>query len=126
MFNSLAKSIALFAFVIVGAAGTTTATTGTAAAGNLQYGIVVGGTNLGIRVGSHRYRRHYRRHHSHYRRGRCTARHALRKARRIGVHRGRVVRANRRRVVVRGRRHRHHVRVVFANRHSCPIIRYRR
>ena len=67
--------------------------------------------------------RHYRARH-HWR-GRCSVHHARHKARRMGVHHPRVVRLNRHKVIVRGFHRGHRARVVFGNRHGCPVIRYR-
>ena len=56
----------------------------------------------------------------------CKPRRAVNKARRMGLRRADVIRANNRRVVVQGVRHHRMVRVVFANQRSCPVIRVRR
>ena len=126
MFNSLTNAVAAAAFVMVGAAGATTATTSAASAGSLHYGITIGGSNSVLRIGSHRHGRRSHGRRGDYRRGRCTVRHAIRKARRLGVHHTHLARANHRRIVVRGRRHGYRARIVFANRRHCPVIRYRR
>lgn len=91
-----------------------TASTGTAAAGDLGFSIYIGSG------GHHRHWDGPRRHRSF-----CSPNRALRKARRMGIHRARVVRANRRVVKVRGHRHGHRVRAVFANTWRCPVVRYR-
>ena len=74
-------------------------------AGSLHYGITIGASNSVLRIGSHRHGRWSHGRRSHYRRDRCTVRHAIRKARRLGIHRSHLARANHRRIVVRGRRH---------------------
>lgn len=53
----------------------------------------------------------------------CTPFKAVRTARFFGVRNAHVVRFNDHKVVVKGFRHNHVVRVVFANEHGCPIIR---
>lgn len=64
----------------------------------------------------------------HDRRGRsfCQPRHAVQKARHMGVRRADVVRSGHRRLVVEGFRHHRPVRVVFANQRNCPVIGFRR
>jgi hypothetical protein len=65
---------------------------------------------------------HYYSGHRHHDRRGCFPGQALRKAERHGVRHARIVRADHRRVVVKGRHHRHQVRMVFANVRGCPLI----
>lgn len=57
---------------------------------------------------------------------RCRPQRALKKARhQFGVRHSQVIRANKRKVVVRGYNHGHPIKLVFANRKGCPLIAYR-
>lgn len=56
------------------------------------------------------------------RRGVCNPRQALRKADRMGLNRARIVRDNRRAVVVDGRKRGRIVTVRFAQERGCPVI----
>ncbi len=58
-------------------------------------------------------------------RGFCKPRRAVKKARNMGVRKARIVRKNNRKVVVKGWRHGYPAKVVFANRHRCPVIALR-
>ncbi len=79
------------------------------------------GIYAGDRHHTRDWRRDDRRRDRHWR-GTCTARKALNKAERMGLHRARVVDASRHRVKVRGRKFGDRVTVVFANRRGCPIV----
>lgn len=117
MLKSFAKAAAVAALVVAGAVGATTATTTAASAGDLRFGVIIGDGYPAFRGGHHHHRRHWRA---------CSPRHALHKARRMGIHRAYVSRVGRNRVVVRGHRHGHSQRAVFANTRHCPVIAYRR
>ncbi len=53
----------------------------------------------------------------------CSPRKAVKKARkRFGVRHAKIVRANHRKIVVRGFKRGHRVKVVFANDRGCPVI----
>lgn len=53
----------------------------------------------------------------------CSPRKAVKKARkRFGVRHAKIVRANHRKIVVRGYKRGHRVKVVFANDRGCPVI----
>lgn len=101
------------AAVVVATAGIA-ASAPAATAGGVGFELSIGGHGGGIVV---RDRGH---------RNVCKPRRAVQKARHMGIRRADVVRANNRRVVVRGVRHHRQVRVVFANQRSCPVIRIRR
>ena len=58
-------------------------------------------------------------------RGICKPRRAVKKAWKMGVRNGRIVRRNNKRVVVRGWRYGYRVKVVFANRRHCPVVALR-
>ena len=112
MANVLSKTL-VAATMAVAASGM--ALPATASAHGLRFGIYMGAPYYG---GSD---------HWHHRRwwGRCSVHHARRKARHMGLHHPRVVRLNDRKVVVRGQLHGYRGRIVFANRHSCPVLRER-
>ncbi len=57
--------------------------------------------------------------------GICKPRRAAKKAWKMGVRNGRIVRRNHKRVVVKGWRYGYPVKVVFANRRHCPVIALR-
>lgn len=78
-----------------------------------------------FRFGDDPHVRHYRHIPPRYARDYCNPRQAVHKARRMGVHRARVVRNAPRRVAVAGFDRGHRVRVVFANRRGCPVIGWR-
>ena len=52
----------------------------------------------------------------------CSARDALNKARRMGLHRARVVDEGRRTIKVSGRKFNERVVVVFGRREGCPVV----
>jgi hypothetical protein len=54
----------------------------------------------------------------------CSERRAIRKARRAGLRKARVIRHDHRKLVVKGRVRGHREHIVFANMRGCPIIRY--
>ena len=55
--------------------------------------------------------------------GACSPHRAVKQAGYFGVHKAHVVRISRNKVVVKGYRRHHEVRLVFANVHGCPVIR---
>jgi len=100
-------------------------------AGSIDFGVTIGGHGGGIVIRDHRRHGGWDRFEDHrgdrgWERGFCKPRKAVRKARRMGLRHTEIVRAGHRRVVVEGFRHRHLVRVVFANERHCPVIRVRR
>ena len=113
MFGKLTKTLALAALIGL---GSIVATTGQASAGKVDFWIGFG-PNHGPFFGPGF---HSRSHH-----GICKPRRAVGKARSMGVRKARLVRRNLNRVGVKGRRHGHPVRVVFANRRHCPVIALR-
>ncbi|MEM5473873.1 hypothetical protein WNZ14_19270 [Hoeflea sp. AS60] len=96
-------------------------------AGGIGFEFSIGGPGGGFVVRDHR-RHGGRDRFEGHRGGRdvCRPHRAVQKARHMGVRRADVVRANHRRVVVKGFRHHRAVRVVFANQRSCPVIAFRR
>ncbi|WP_367718494.1 hypothetical protein AB2N04_09215 [Nitratireductor sp. GISD-1A_MAKvit] len=101
--------------------GTLAAAPTAAQADSLYFGFGIGGPSGGYVYGnsgrsyrSERPRRHYRT---------CTARQAVRKAKRFGLRRARVVRANRNIIRVVGRTHWGREHIVFARAPRCPVIR---
>ena len=86
----------------------------------------------GIYYSSER-RHHYRGHRRYmgryedrmYGRRACAPYRALRKARRFGIHRARVVRVNRRVVVVKGYRYGGRAKIIFGRSRHCPVVGYR-
>ena len=122
MFAHIAKATTLAALIIAGA---TVLTPTTASAGNVQFGIHFGGhgPSYGYVYGPGPYWGHGPSWRAP--KGICKPRRAIRKAYRLGVNNPRIVRRNHKRVVVKGWRHGHRTRVVFANRHRCPVIAFR-
>ncbi|OJF91828.1 hypothetical protein [Pararhizobium antarcticum] len=125
--------VKLAAIVLIGLSGLA-ATTGSAAADTVSFGIRSGGI-VDIQYRDHDRRRYgderdWRRdrhnrpgsgHHAG-RRGRCEPWLAQEKARNFGLRRAHVVDVSPRRVVVEGRRHGDFRTVVFANVRGCPVI----
>ena len=114
MFRKLAHSIVMVATLATGATAMSTAP---ATADGVRFGVTIGNGHVEPV-------RHLRRH----RRAAvaCTPRHAVRKARRLGIHRAHIRRVNRRVIVVAGRSHRHRSAIRFARAPGCPVISYRR
>lgn len=111
MFKPFIRTVALTAALASGAVAMTSAP---AAADGIRFGFSIGTPYYEIE----------RRHHRPA--GFCAAQRAIHKARSIGVHRPRVVRENRRVLVVAGRSHGDRAVVRFAQRRDCPVISYRR
>jgi hypothetical protein len=84
--------------------------------------------DFGVRIEVAGPRHHYddRRHSNdrYYRGPMCSNRLALQKAARTGLRGARIVARSPRAVVIEGRRHHRHDRMVFANNRGCPIVRY--
>ena len=114
MFRKLAQSIVMVATLATGATAMTAAP---AAAEGVRFGVTVGNAHA-----------QPVRHLRHPRRAAvaCTPRHALRKARRFGLHRAHIRRANRRVIVVAGRSHHRRSAIRFARAPGCFVISYRR
>ena len=98
----------------IGTLAATAATSGTAAAQSATFEFSFG------HAPSPRYR-YVPRHAQSF----CAPRHAVRKARHMGVRDAHIVRRAPRRVAVRGWKHGHRGKVVFANERGCPVIAYR-
>ena len=121
MTNAITRTAIAAAIALSGTFGVATLTAGNAAAAEIHSGIFV--------VDHHRGRDLRHRGWLDERRMRddsCHPELALRKADRMGIRHARIVRADRHRIVVRGRHRAWRSSVVFANRHSCPVIAYRR
>lgn len=96
-----------------------------ASAGNFGFEVRIGTHNSSPQI---RYRNNQPKFHQHKQasKKRCHPQRALKKARhKFGVHHSKVVRANQRKVIVRGYNRGHPVKLVFANRKGCPLIAYR-
>ena len=122
MFKRMIKAVILSAAIALGGVGAVAglaATSDTAAAQSATFEFRFGGGH------APRYHHGPRYGRPHYGRNFCDPRHAVHKASRMGVHRAHVVRNAPRRVAVRGFRHGHPIRVVFANQRGCPVIAYR-
>ncbi|MDF1609623.1 hypothetical protein PZ897_15665 [Hoeflea sp. YIM 152468] len=102
-----------------------------ASAGDIGFSLSIGGAGSSIVVRDRDRRGGWNRFEGHRRdsgrnRSACQPHRAVNKARRMGLRRAHVVRANHRRVVVEGLRHHRSVRVAFANQRSCPVLNVRR
>lgn len=108
-----------------------------ASAGDVGFSLSIGGGSGGIVIGNGGHRGGWNRYEGHRggwnrfeghrgHRDVCQPRRAVQKARHMGVRHADVVRVGPGRVVVRGFKHRHPVRVVFANERRCPVIAVRR
>lgn len=111
MFRKI-KIAALSAFLGL---GTLAAMPATAQADGIYFSFGQGGPRVGVYDSGYS--------HRHYRRHACTPGQAVHKARRHGVRNAHVVRVNRNVIKVRGHRHHHRVKMVFARAPHCPIIR---
>ncbi len=118
MFKSLTRSIIVVAAL---ATGGTALTAAPAAADGFRFGITIGERAQPVHGRSYRDHRAYRDY-----RPACSPRRAVRKARRMGVNRARIVRVNRRAVVVKGRSMGDRVLVRFARERRCPVLSFRR
>jgi hypothetical protein len=103
--------------------GTISAAPATASASGLDVDFYFG---IGPGPGHHYDYRERRRddHRWHERRRGCSERKAVRKARRIGLRGARIVRHDRRKLVIKGRVRGHREYIAFANMRGCPVIRY--
>ena len=98
-------------------------------AGGIGFEFSFGGHNNGVVVRDHRRNNGWNRFEERrggWKRDVCKPQRAVKKARRMGLRRAEVIRANHKRVVVQGFRHHNSVRVVFANDRNCPVIKVRR
>lgn len=126
MMTSSLKSAFVAGAIALGALTTTAATTTAAQAGDVRFGISIGGPGYGIHIGDRDrgYRRDRRYRHDRYRprhaRG-CRPARALRKARRNGIRRAHVIRQGRRGLVVAGRQWGDRVVIGFGRHRSCPV-----
>ncbi|MDN2566540.1 hypothetical protein N1F89_09930 [Aquibium sp. A9E412] len=113
------KTLRIAALSALVGLGTLAAMPATAQADGFSFSIGGNGARAGVHIGEsgHSYRRAPRARGRH-----CTPHRAVNKAERLGVRRARVVRANRRAIVVRGRLHHRPVRIVFARAPRCPIV----
>ncbi|MVA97069.1 hypothetical protein GN330_07380 [Nitratireductor sp. CAU 1489] len=118
MFNFI-KTAALASLIGFGAIG---ASSTSALADGISIGIGGAGGHVSMRFGDGG--RHWRGGRD-FRRPACTTQRAVRKARRMGVRRAHVVRANHRVIKIRGRKFGHRVNVVFARAPRCPIVAMR-
>ncbi|MEN0041486.1 MAG: hypothetical protein AAF764_09135 [Pseudomonadota bacterium] len=132
MLTSSLKSAFVAGAIALGAITTTAATTTAAHAGDVRFGVSIGGPGYGIHVGNRdrRYRRHRGFYHDDYRprrAARCRPARALRKARRNGIRRAHIIRTGRRGVVVAGRQWGDRVVIGFGRHRSCPVrfVRHR-
>lgn len=119
MFNQLKKSF----IAIIIAAATLGAGAQTASAGGVTFEFRYGNHGHGpvVRINP--------RHHDRYfnppssRNYYCSPRKAVKKAhKKFGVKHAKIARANHRKIVVRGYKRGHRVKVVFANHRGCPVI----
>ena len=115
MFTKSIKAVAIAATLALGAFVGSAATADTAEA----HGVGFKGKGFSIHFGHGH--GHYHGHHGGGFRNKCRPRRALRKARSRGLRRARIVRVNRRVVVVRGRKWGDRVVVGFQNRRGCPV-----
>ncbi len=121
MFKSLTRSILVVAALATGGVATTAAP---AAADGFRFGITIGERAQPVHGRSYRGQRDYRDYREY--RPACQPRRAVRKASRMGLHRARVIRANRRAVVVAGRSRGDRAIVRFAREPGCPVLSFRR
>ncbi|HDZ75018.1 MAG TPA: hypothetical protein ENH55_20075 [Aurantimonas coralicida] len=121
MFKSLTRSIIVVAALATGGVATTAAP---AAADGFRFGITIGERAQPVHGRSYRGQRDYRDYREY--RPACQPRRAVRKASRMGVNRARVIRANRRAVVVAGRSRGDRAIVRFAREPGCPVLSFRR
>ncbi len=122
MFGKIAQSFALAALIGVGSMAVTTEQA-SAGGGGVGFSIEFGSPGYGPGWGwgpgwgpGYGPKPH---------KGICKPRRAAKKAWKMGVRNGRIVRRNHKRVVVKGWRHGYPVKVVFANRRHCPVIALR-
>ncbi|MCK5933120.1 MAG: hypothetical protein KAG89_13215 [Fulvimarina manganoxydans] len=124
MFKTLSRTFCLVAAL---AAGATAIGTAPAAADGFRFGITIGDGPRHLSPAGHRgdrWDRGHRRGRGYYGRG-CSPREAVHKARRIGIHRARVVDVGHRSVAVAGRSRGDRTLVRFARAPGCPVLRIR-
>jgi len=120
MFKTLSRTICVVAAL---AAGGVAFGTAPAAADGIRFGITIGDGPRHLSPAGHRGDRGHR-GRGHHARG-CSPREAVHKARRIGVHRARVVDVDNRSVAVAGRSRGDRTLVRFARAPGCPVLRIR-
>ena len=129
MFKSQIKSILVAGTVVMGALSATSGTANAEISGSIHFG----GPGISIGFGDHG---HYGHGHGYYddrwdrpryRYNRCSPRKAVRKARRKGLRRARVIRVGHRGVVVAGRKWGERVIMGFGKSRRCPVrfVRHR-
>lgn len=115
------KKIAAAALISIGAMSAIPAS---ASAAGVDFYFGIGGPGPYFHGGHHGHGGYGPGRHWGHRRG-CSDYRALRKARyNYGLRHARIVHSGFRGIVVEGRRHHHHSRIVFANAPGCPVVRY--
>lgn len=96
-----------------------------ASSGGVYLGFGSQGSNFGFHFSDQAQYRDRGGHRPRFDRDRgCSAREAVRKASRMGLHRARVVSENRRVIRVQGRAYgNHRATITFANARTCPVLR---
>lgn len=126
MIGKFTRAALVFAALATGAIGATAVTPTSAAASG--FSVQIGSS--GVQVVNHhgpRWRSHRDRGGRHHARPRnqCSAQQAVHSAGRLGLNRARVVRADRRAVVVQGRQRGQIKTAHFAQARGCPLIAFR-
>jgi len=123
MFKSQIKSFIVAGTVVMGALSATSGTANAEVRGSIQ----IGGPGFSIGFGGHGYHDYRDWDRPRYRRNRCSPRKAVRKARRKGLRRARVIRVGHRGVVVSGRKWGERVIMGFGRSNRCPVrfVRHR-
>ncbi|MEM8749042.1 MAG: hypothetical protein AAGF28_01985 [Pseudomonadota bacterium] len=118
MFTQIIKSTLIAATI---AGGALVASSQSASAHHVSGGIFFDGSGIHFGIGDRGFgkRRHFDRGYGHRRT--CRPGKAVRKARNRGVRRARIVRVNRRGVVVAGRKWGERVIIGFGKHRSCPV-----
>lgn len=122
------KSVKAAAIAIAVTTGAAVLSTSSAQAGQFSFGFEIRGPGGYYHFhNGHPSQGHYhngpRHHNNQYRAQRgCKPRLAVRKARKLGVHRAQLIRMNKKTLKVRGFRYGHRTVIKFANRRGCPII----
>ena len=116
--------IAAAAIAVTTAFGAIATTTTTAQAGEVTFGFQIGSGPYNNRS-NQGWNNGWSQRPVAIKRYRCSPQHALRKARRMGVHRARIVRMNRHRIKVVGRSRGQRVAVKFVRNRHCSVLRTR-
>lgn len=127
MIAKLSRTALMLAALAAGVIGISTASATPAAA---QAGISIQIGSGGVQFANHHGRswqgqRHRGGRHHARPQSACSAQQAVQRASRLGMNRARVVRADRRGVVVQGRARGHIATAHFAQARGCPLISYR-